>query len=112
MRFIQNRVVGLLSSAVLFVTLSHAESNVTAVKLPYGGIRPQVAIDKAGVVHIIQANSEIRGDLMYVKHVPGQKQFSDPVKVLHEASGMAASFNMTVGMDGRVHVFTRPNPRY
>jgi hypothetical protein len=111
-RFIQNRVVALLSSAVLFVTLSHAEPNVTAVKLPYGGIRPQVAIDKAGVVHIIQANSEIRGDLMYVKHVPGQKQFSDPVKVLHEASGMAASFNMTVGMDGRVHVFTRPNPRY
>ena len=32
MRFIQNRVVALLSSAVLFVTLSHAESNVTAVK--------------------------------------------------------------------------------
>lgn len=49
---------------------------------------------------------------MYVKHTPGQKQFSDPVNVLREASGMAASFNMTVGKDGRVHVFTRPNPKY
>ena len=49
---------------------------------------------------------------MYVKHTPGRKQFSDPVNVLREASGMAASFNMTVGKDGRVHVFTRPNSKY
>jgi len=112
MRSIQIRVVALLSSAVLCVTSIHAEPDVTTVKLPYGGIRPQAAIDRAGMIHIVQANSKIRGDLMYVKHAPGQKQFSDPVKVLREASGMAASFNMTVGRDGRVHVFTRPNPRY
>ena len=112
MRSIQTRFIALLLSPVLFVTSSHAEPNVTTVKLPYGGIRPQAAIDRAGVIHIIQANSKIRGDLMYVKHAPDQKQFSKPINVLREASGMAAGFNMTVGTDGRVHVFTRPNPRY
>lgn len=112
MKSTQTRVVALLSSAVLSIISIHADPDVRTVKLPYGGIRPQVAIDRAGVVHIVQANSKTRGDLMYVKHTPGRKQFSDPVNVLREASGMAASFNMTVGKDGRVHVFTRPNPKY
>ena len=112
MKSIQTQVAALLSSAALFTTSIHAGPGVTTVKLPYGGIRPQVAIDQAGVVHIVQANSKIRGDLMYVKHTPGKNQFSDPVNVLREAKAMAASFNMTVGKDGRVHVFTRPNPRY
>ena len=64
------------------------------------------------MVHIVQANSNVRGDLVYVKHEPGENRFSKPVNILREAKGMAASFNMTVGKDGRVHVFTRPNPRY
>ena len=77
----QTRAVALLSSTVLSIISIHAEPDVMTVKLPYGGIRPQVAIDRAGVVHIVQANSKTRGDLMYVKHTPGRKQFSDPVNV-------------------------------
>lgn len=77
----QTRAVALLSSTVLSIISIHAEPDVMTVKLPYSGIRPQVAIDRAGVVHIVQANSKKRGDLMYVKHTPSRKQFSDPVNV-------------------------------
>ena len=112
MRSTQTRILVLLLSPVLFVTLSFAEPKVTTVKLPYGGIRAQAAMDGAGVVHIIQADSKSKGELIYVKHVPGQEQFSKPIKVLREAAGMAAGYNMTVGKDCRVHVLTRPNPKY
>lgn len=112
MRSTQTRVFVLLLSLVLFTSLSFAGPKVTTVKLPYGGIRPQAAIDSAGVVHIIQADSKSKGELIYVKQVAGQEQFSEPIMVLREAAGMAAAYNMTVGRDGRVHVLTRPNPRY
>ena len=112
MRSIQTRIITLLLSSVSFITSSLAEPDVMTVKLPYGGIRPQAAIDRDGVIHIIQVNSKIRGDLIYVKHSPTQKQFSKPMKVLSEASGMAAGFDMAVGRNGRVHIFTRPNPKY
>lgn len=112
MRSTQNRILLLLLSSICCVPLNAAVPKVTPVKLPYGGIRPQAVIDQAGVVHIIQADSKLRGELIYVKHVPGQQKFSKPVKVLREAAGMAASYNMTVGKDGRVHVLTRPNPKY
>ena len=112
MRSSKTRRLVLLLSPVLFFTLNAAEPKVTTVKLPYGGIRPQAAIDQSGVVHIIQLDSKSRGELIYVKHVPGQNEFSKPIKVLREAAGMAASYNLTVGKDGRVHVLTRPNPKY
>jgi len=112
MKTIHTKVTTLLSVAALSFASTQAAPDVTTVKLPYGGIRPQVAIDQKGVVHIVQADSKVRGDLVYVKHEPGQNRFSKPVNVLREAKAMAASFNMTVGKDGRVHVFTRPNPRY
>ena len=112
MKTIHTKIAALLSVAALSFASAQAAPKVTTVKLPYGGIRPQVAIDQKGVVHIVQADSNVRGDLVYVKHEPGENRFSKPVNILREAKGMAASFNMTVGKDGRVHVFTRPNPRY
>jgi len=112
MRTIHTNFAALLSVVAMSFASAQAAPKVTTVKLPYGGIRPQVGIDQKGVVHIVQADSKVRGDLIYVKHEPGQNRFSKPVKVLREAEAMAASFNMAVGKDGRVHVFTRPNPRY
>jgi len=112
MKTFHTNFAALLSVVALSFASAQAAPKVTTVKLPYGGIRPQVGIDQKGVVHIVQADSKVRGDLVYVKHEPGQNQFSKPVKVLREAEAMAASFNMAVGKDGRVHVFTRPNPRY
>lgn len=112
MRSIQSKILALLLCPGFFVTLNASGPNVTTVKLPYDGIRPQAVIDQAGVVHIIQADTKVRGELIYVKHVPGQEEFSKPITVLREAAAMAASFNMTVGKDGRVHVLTRPNPKY
>ena len=107
-----SRTILLLLSFFLFATVNGGTPKVTTVQLPYGGIRPQAAIDQAGVVHIVQSNSKTRGELVYVKHVPGEESFSEPITILHEAAAMAASYNMSVGKDGRVHVITRPSPRY
>jgi hypothetical protein len=108
----QSRTLLFLLAVCLSGTAISAEPKVTTVKLPYGGIRPQAAIDKDGIVHIIQSNSKVRGELIYVKHVPGQAEFSKPVTVLRDAPAMAAGYNMSVGKNGRVHVLTRPNPKY
>ena len=97
MRSIQTRIITLLLSSVLFITSSLTEPDVMTVKLPYGVIRPQAAIDRDGVIHIIQANSKIRGDLMYVKHSPGQKQFSKPMKVLEGFTTLALNMEGVVG---------------
>ena len=112
MRYTRIRILALLLSPVLFSPIVSAEPKVTTVKLPHGGIRPQAAIDKEGVVHIIQSDSKVRGELIYVRQEPGKQAFSRPIKVLRNAARMAAGYNMTVGKDGRVHVLTRPNPKY
>ena len=75
MKTIHTKIAALLSVAALSFASAQAAPKVTTVKLPYGGIRPQVAIDKKGVVHIVQANSNVRGDLVYVKHEPGETGF-------------------------------------
>lgn len=102
----------LVLSLFALTLVCHAEPSVTAFKLPNGGIRPQAMIDASGVVHIVQADSKVRGDLVYVKHHPDQNKFSKPIKVLNQAEGMAAGFNMALGKNGRVHVMIRPTPKY
>ncbi len=98
--------------SVLAASITLGEPSVTPVKLPYGGIRAQAAVDQSGLVHIVQADSNVRGRLVYVTHRPGSDGFSQPIPVLQDAKDMAASFNMTVSGNGRVHVMTRPNPKY
>lgn len=97
---------------IAFTLVCVAEPSVTAFKLPDGGIRPQAVIDADGTVHIVQADSKVRGDLVYVKHQPDQNKYSKPIQVLRKAEAMAAGFNMALGKGGRVHVMTRPNPKY
>ncbi len=97
---------------LLLAFTSFAEPSVTAIKLAHGGIRPQAVMDQSGVVHIVQADSKVRGDLVYIKHYPDQNRFSAPMRILHQAQGMAAGFNMALGKNGRVHVMVRPNPKY
>lgn len=105
-------VFSLVMGISLVVSSLSAAPAVKAVKLPFDGLRPQAVRDQAGVVHIVQSSSKTRGALVYVKHLPDSNRFSRPISVLTDAKDMAASYNMAVGKDGRVHVLTRPNPKY
>jgi len=102
----------IIGSIFLISAVARGEPKVTTIRLPDGGTRPKAAIDSKGVVHIIYANTSNKNELYYIKQEAGEKEFSNPIKVLHDAAGMAASFNMSVGKDGRVHVLTRPTPKY
>ena len=78
----------------LMVAVVASPPKVTPVKLGHAGIRPQAVMDDTGIVHIVQASAEVRGELNYVRHVPGEGGFSEPIEVLQAAEDMAASFNM------------------
>ena len=99
-------------SYLLCVTSAHAESAIHTFRLPDGAMRAQAAVDATGKVHIVHQNAKVRGELLYVTHDAKKASFSKPVAVLQDAKAMAAGFNMTVSPKGRVHVITRPNPKY
>jgi hypothetical protein len=105
-------LVTLVLTQLVLITIGFAEPSVKPFQLPDGGIRPQVSMDQSGIVHIIQADSKIKGRLLYLKHEPQKNQFSKPIQVLNQAEGMAAAYNMSLGKEGRMHVIMRPNPRY
>lgn len=112
MKTMRLKCITLLLGSVVFSVLGNAEPKIQTFKLPYEGIRPQAAIDEKGMVHIVQSDSKIRGKVVYVKHDPGKNTFSQPIEVLRQAKDMAAGYNMALGKNGRVHVLTRPTPKY
>jgi hypothetical protein len=82
---------------------------VTVLRVPLGGIQPQVAIDAAGTVHLIYFRGDPgHGDLFYVRSRDGAT-FSEPVPVNSQpgsaiAVGNIRGAHVAVGKDGRVHV--------
>lgn len=82
---------------------------VTLVRLPTGGIQPQVAVDSGGVVHVVYfAGEPGHGDLFYAT-VTDAATFSTPVQVNSEpgsaiATGTVRGAQLAAGRNGRVHV--------
>lgn len=88
-----------------------AESGrVTLMRTPDGGIQPQAAVDRHGVVHLVYYKGEAaKGDLFYVRQEPNQKDFSRPIQVNSSpgsamAVGTIRGAQMALGKNGRVHV--------
>ena len=55
---------------------------VTVVRVPGGGIQPQIAVDEAGAVHMIYYQGDPQnGDLYYVRSRDGGTIFSAPLRV-------------------------------
>lgn len=96
----------LITASVAFA----APPNVRTLRVPDGGIQPRVAVDSAGVTHLIYFKGDAgHGDLFYVRSTDGGVTFSPPIPVnSHAGSAIAAGTirgaQLALGKDNRVHV--------
>src|SRR5215469_2557720 len=79
---------------------------VTLMRTPGGGIQPQVAVDRKGVLHLIYFSGDpSAGDVYYVRKAPGTPEFSKPVRANSVpgsaiAVGSVRGPHLAVGTDG------------
>ena len=98
----------LMCVAGLVLNLDAQSSLVTVVRLPSGGIQPQVAVDSQGTAHVVYfVGDPANGDLFYCTLSGGS--FSKPIRVNSEpgsaiATGTVRGARIAVGRGGRVHV--------
>lgn len=80
------------------------------IAVPHGGIQPQVAVGRDGVVNLLYfAGDPRRGDLYVVRSSDEGRTFSEPVRVNRDgqsaiAVGTIRGGQIAVGRNGRVHV--------
>jgi hypothetical protein len=107
-------------SIVLFSTLSPlssaaparspANADVTLLRVPEGGLQPQVVTDANGNVHMIYYTGDpTAGDIFYVRSLDGGVTLSKPLRVnSHPGSAIAAGnirgAHIAVGKNALVHV--------
>lgn len=83
---------------------------VRIIRTPNGGIQPQVAVDRSGVVHMVYLTGpESASDIYYVRKGPRDAGFSEPIRVNSVpgsalAIGTVRGAQIAVGRGGRVHV--------
>ena len=103
------RVIGLLAALWPAIALSE-EPRVRLMRVPDGGIQPQVVTDRRGTVHLIYFKGEARaGDVFYVFSRDGGRTFSKPLRVNSQegsviAIGTMRGAQLAVGKGGRAHV--------
>lgn len=101
-------VVGLHAGG--FVRGQTSAPTVSVLRVPDGGLQPQVAIDAAGLLHVVYFNGEpANGDLFYTKLDASGGQFSTPIRVNTQpggaiATGTVRGAHVAVGRGGQVHV--------
>jgi hypothetical protein len=84
-------------------------AKVTVLRVPQGGIQPQVVADAAGTIHLIYFRGDPRqGDLFYARSRDGAT-FSEPIPINSQpgsaiAIGNIRGAHLAVGKNGRVHV--------
>src|SRR6266487_2047481 len=107
---LRGRMVVIALFAAMVARQPQARDRVTTVRVPHGGIQPQVAVDDKGTLHLLYfAGDPSHGDLYYVYSVDAGASFSDPIRVNHEAGSAIAVGNirgahLAAGRNGRIHV--------
>lgn len=87
-----------------------AHAAVTEVRVPSGGIQPQVLVDTAGTLHLVYYKGAAGGgDLFYVTSRDFGNTFSTPVRVNSEpssaiAAGTIRGAQIAMGRNGILHV--------
>ena len=100
--------VVVMGSAAALSALDGQAPPVTIIRLPAGGLQPQVAVDARGTAHVIYfAGDPAGGDLYYSTISDGT--FSRPVRVNTTpgsaiATGTVRGAQLAVGRGGRIHV--------
>ena len=84
---------------------------VTRLRVPNGGIQPQAVSDAKGTLYLIYFKGEDagKGDLFYVRRMPGEERFSEPIRINSRpnsacAIGSVRGGQIALGKGGRVHV--------
>jgi len=83
---------------------------VTVVRVPEGGIQPQVAVDRKGVLHLLYLKGDPgSADIYYVHKALAAAEFSEPIRVNSEpgsaiAIGSVRGPQLATGRNGRVSV--------
>src|SRR6266436_4986464 len=105
-----NLVFPTLLLALAATTAPASSGQVTVIRTPDNGIQPQAASDSKGVVHLIYYKGDPgAGDIFYVRRLPGQADFSKPLRVNSRpgsaiAMGTIRGAQLAVGKNGRIHV--------
>ena len=87
-----------------------APAAVDVLRVPHGGIQPEVATGRDGVIHLVYfTGTAAAGDLFYVSSGDGGRTFSGPVRINSQAGsaiavGTIRGAQIAAGPDGRVHV--------
>jgi hypothetical protein len=91
-------------------SMSQAAGKAKLLRIPNGGIQPQVALDERGVLHMVYFTGEPQGgDIYYVRRDAGKTEFTSPLRVNSEpgsaiAIGTIRGAQLAIGKNGRVHV--------
>ncbi|HLU46506.1 MAG TPA: hypothetical protein VK116_00430, partial [Planctomycetota bacterium] len=84
--------------------------DVKVIRVPDGGIQPEVVRDDEGVVHMIYFSGDAKaGDVFYTRSKDDGASFRPPLRVNSQAKSVIAigtvrGAQLAVGRDGRVHV--------
>src|SRR5207253_398740 len=91
-RVILGSVSLLALAGVMGIGRTHADRpEVTVMRSPGGGIQPQVAVGRNGVLHLIYFKGDpSAGDIYYVRKAPAAAEFSKPVRVNSEVASAIA----------------------
>jgi|SRR6185312_15108535 len=86
---------------------------VSVIRVPDGGIQPQVEV-KDGIVHMVYFSGEPEhGDLYYVRSRDYGKTFSKPIRVNKPGGAIAVGAirgaQLAIGRNGRAHVAWKRN---
>ena len=97
----------LVAPGVLSDPAAHV-SRVTVVRLPAGGIQPQIAVDRKGLAHVVYfAGEPANGDLYYTS-LNDAGAFSTPIRITSPGSAIATGTvrgaKLAIGRNGIVHV--------
>lgn len=83
---------------------------IKMMRVPNGGIQPQVTLDGEGTIHLIYFKGDAQnGNVLYVRSTDAGETFSKPIRVnSHENSavvtGTIRGAHLAVGKDNRPHV--------
>ena len=84
--------------------------NVSVLRVPNGGIQPQVAVGPGGILHLLYLAGEPKaGDIFYVKSADYGSTWSKPLRVNSTpgsaiALGTIRGGQIALGRNGRIHV--------
>src|SRR5882672_10947460 len=91
----RGRILVIALFAAMAARQPQARDNVTTVRVPHGGIQPQVAVDDKGTLHLLYfAGDPSHGDLYYVRSADAGASFSDPIRVNREPGSAIAVGNV------------------